>query len=67
MATTTASNPTTPEPEGAADRLRASFARLTNSQKILLMVAIAAVVALIVASNTWLQQADYRILFSNIS
>ena len=67
MATTTASNPTTPEPEGAGDRLRAAFARLTNSQKILLMVAIATVVALVVASNTWLQQADYRVLFSNIS
>jgi flagellar M-ring protein FliF len=50
-----------------SERLRAAFARLSNQQKIILMVALAAIVALIVASNTWLKQSDYRILFSNIS
>lgn len=49
------------------ERLRYALGQLTNQQKILLMVAIAAVIALIVASGTWLKQADYRILFSNIS
>jgi len=53
--------------ENLADRLREALARLSNQQKILLMVAIAAVVAIFVASSTWLKQADYRILFSNIS
>ncbi|MBK7425034.1 MAG: flagellar M-ring protein FliF [Propionivibrio sp.] len=49
------------------DRLRSALARLSNQQKILLMVSVAAVIALIVASSTWLRQADYRVLFSNIS
>ena len=57
-------------PAGAdnlTDRLRFALTRLSNQQKILLMVAVAAVIALAVASNTWIKQADYRILFSNIS
>ena len=62
---------TTPEaPEAAenlADRVRQALARLTNQQKILLMVAIAALIALAVGASTWLKQSDYRILFSNIS
>jgi flagellar M-ring protein FliF len=51
----------------SAGSLRAALARLSNQQKIMLMVAIAAVIALLVASSTWLKQADYRILFSNIT
>ena len=62
---------TTPEaPEAAenlADRVRQACARLNNQQKILLMVAIAALIALLVGASTWLKQSDYRILFSNIS
>jgi len=50
-----------------ADRLRESLARLNNQQKIVLMVALAAIIALLVASSTWIRQADYRVLFSNIS
>ena len=53
--------------DNLTDRLRNALARLNNQQKILLMVAIAAVVAIIVASNSWLKQSDYRVLFSNIS
>lgn len=53
--------------DNLTDRLRSALARLTNQQKILLMVSIAAIIALIVASSAWLKQADYRILFSNIS
>lgn len=48
-------------------RLREALARLSNQQKVMLMVAIAAIIALIVASNTWIKQSDYKILFSNIS
>ncbi len=55
------------ETENLSERLRGAFARLSNQQKIVLMVALAAVVALLVASNTWFKQSDYRILFSNIS
>lgn len=60
----------TPAPAGTdnlTDRLRNALARLNNQQKILLMVAIAAVIAIVVASNSWLKQSDYRVLFSNIS
>lgn len=53
--------------ENLNDRLRSALARLSNQQKILLMVSIAAIIALIVAGSTWLKQADYRVLFSNIS
>ncbi len=49
------------------ERLSAALGRLNNQQKILLMVALAAVVALFVASGSWLKHADYRVLFSNIS
>ena len=59
----------TQNPAGAdnlTDRLRYALTRLSNQQKILLMVAFAAAIAILVASSTWLKQADYRVLFSNI-
>ena len=49
------------------NRLRFALTRLSNQQKILLLVSLAAIVALVVATSTWLKHADYRILFSNIS
>jgi flagellar M-ring protein FliF len=48
-------------------RLRQALARLDNQQKLLLMFAIAAVIALLVGAVLWSKQADYRVLFSNIS
>jgi len=64
----TGTNPNIPaSADSLTDRVRFALSRLSNQQKILLMVAIAAVIALVVASNTWIKQADYRILFSNIS
>ena len=62
----------TEPPSAAADatpleRARQALGRLSNQQKVLLMVAIAALAAIIVAGSTWLKQSDYRILFSNIS
>lgn len=69
MAATTNSADNAANAEAAgnlADRLRASLARLSNQQKIVLMVALAAIVALLVASNMWFKQADYKVLFSNI-
>ena len=60
-------NNTTASANNPGDRLRYALGRLTGQQKILLMVAIAALVALLVASSTWLKQADYRVLFSNIA
>lgn len=55
------------DPDNLTDRLRFALTRLSNQQKVLLMVAVAAVIALFVASSTWIKQADYRVLFSNIS
>ncbi len=49
------------------ERLRTAFGRLNNQQKILLMVAIAALVAMLVASAIWVRQPNFRILFSNIT
>ncbi len=63
----TAANTTRAGPDDLTDRLRYALTRLSNQQKVLLMVAIAAIVALLVASSAWIKQADYRVLFSNIS
>lgn len=57
---------TTTRTDNPGDRLREALSRLTSQQKILLMVAVAAIIAIAVAASTWLKQADYRILFSNI-
>ena len=57
---------TTTRTDNPSDRLRYALSRLSNQQKILLMVAVAAIIAIAVAASTWLKQADYRILFSNI-
>ncbi len=67
MAVTETSAHLTADPDSLADRLRYASSRLSNQQKVLLMLAIAALAAIIVASSTWLRQADYRVLFSNIS
>ena len=66
-ATGTTTQQTTESTENLSDRLRSALARLTNQQKVLLMVAVAAIIALAVASSTWIKQSDYRVLFSNIS
>ena len=64
----TGSNTNTPAgADNLTDRLRFALTRLSNQQKILLLVSLAAIVALVVATSTWLKHADYRILFSNIS
>ena len=67
MATTGIPSQVEPGTENLTDRLRSALSRLSNQQKILLMIAVAIIAALLVAGNTWLKQADYRILFSNIS
>ncbi len=49
------------------DRAREALARLTDKQKVVLMVSIAAVFALVVVAGSWLRQNEFRVLFSNIS
>lgn len=48
-------------------RLREAFARLSTQQKILLAVALAAIIAILVGTYLWSKQPDYRVLFANIS
>jgi len=49
------------------DRARLALSRLDNSQKLVLMLAIAAVVTLAVGGLLWSRHGDFRVLFSNIS
>jgi flagellar M-ring protein FliF len=52
---------------GPLDRLRQAFEQINSQQKILLAVAIAAMVALVVGTMLWSRQPDYKVLFSNLS
>lgn len=66
MAATT--NNTTNKADGnLSDRLRETLLQMSNTQKVVVMISIAAFIALLVASSTWLKHADYKVLFSNIS
>ncbi|WP_226447764.1 flagellar basal-body MS-ring/collar protein FliF [Ferribacterium limneticum] len=49
------------------DRLREAFNRLGSQQKIVLMVAIAALIALVVGAILWSRQPDWKVLFSNLT
>jgi flagellar M-ring protein FliF len=49
------------------DRLREAFGRLSNQQRVLLMVALAAIIALIVGTVLSSRQPEYKVLFSGIS
>ncbi|MGE5384948.1 MAG: flagellar basal-body MS-ring/collar protein FliF [Betaproteobacteria bacterium] len=64
MATNT--NPAAP-PASQVSRLIDAFGRLATQQKLTLLVAVAALVAVIVAGVLWAKQADYKVLFSNLS
>lgn len=66
----TASPEITAEPAPAAtplERLREAFDRLSSQQKMLLMVAVAAIVALLIGTLLWSRQPDYKVLFSNLA
>jgi flagellar M-ring protein FliF len=64
-------NPTAAPGAGGASafrqRIEAGLARLSNQQKLALIVALAAVVVLIVGSLLYGQRPDYKVLFSNLS
>jgi flagellar M-ring protein FliF len=66
MAATT-NNPTKNTDGNLSDRLRETLVRMSNTQKVVVMVSIAAFIALLVGSTSWLKYADYKVLFSNIS
>lgn len=48
-------------------RLRDGFNRLSAQQKMILLASVAAIIALIIATVLWAKQADYKVLFSNLS
>jgi len=52
---------------GPLDQWRQAFARLNNQQKVLLMVALAAMLAILAGGWLWSRAPDYRVLFSNIA
>jgi flagellar M-ring protein FliF len=55
---------------GAANtltRLRESLDRLNSQQKLMLAVAVAAIIAILVGTFMWARQPDYRVLFANLS
>ncbi len=55
-----------PGQTGVAARF-AGFARMHNQQKLGLMLAIAAVIALLAGAWMWSQSPDYRVLYTNVS
>ncbi|MDR1995078.1 flagellar basal-body MS-ring/collar protein FliF [Azonexus sp.] len=67
MAATTETTAGTAPGGNPAERLRAAFNRLTEQQKIIFLVGLAAVVAIIVGAILWSRQPDWKVLFSNLS
>jgi flagellar M-ring protein FliF len=60
--------PTSPQaPPPASTPLLQGFFRLTNVQKVLLLVGVAAAIAVTVAFVSWARTPDYRVLFSNVT
>lgn len=51
----------------ALGRLRGGFGHLSNQQKLGLMFAVAAIIALLSGSWMWSQTPDYKVLYSNLS
>ncbi len=48
------------------ERLRDAFNRLGMQQKLMFMVAVAALIAVVVGTVLWSQQPDWKVLFSNL-
>lgn len=67
MAATTETTAGTVPAGNPAERLRESFNRLGNQQKIIFMVTLAAIIAVIVGSILWSRQPDWKVLFSNLN
>ena len=67
MATSSAAPNTDPAPANLLDRVQQALGRLNSQQKMILLVAIAALIALVVGAMLWLRQGDYRVLFSNLA
>lgn len=66
MAATTDTTAGTTPGTNPLDRLREAFNRLNEQQKMLLMVAVAAIVAVIIGTVLWSRQPNWKVLFSNL-
>jgi flagellar M-ring protein FliF len=67
MAATTETTAGTAPEQNPVERLREAFNRLGSQQKIVFMVAIAALVAVVVGAILWSRQPDWKVLFSNLT
>src|SRR5574343_1022994 len=67
MAATTETVADTTPAGSPVERLREALNRLDAKQKLAMMVAVAAIVAMIVGSVLWSRQPEWKVLFSNIS
>jgi len=67
MAATTETTAAAAPGENPAERLRAAFNRLTDQQKIVFLVGLAAIVALIIGAVLWSRQPEWKVLFSNLT
>ncbi|HEX6736372.1 MAG TPA: flagellar basal-body MS-ring/collar protein FliF [Azonexus sp.] len=67
MAATTETTAGTAPGGNPAERLRAAFNRLTEQQKIIFLVGLAAIVAIVVGAILWSRQPNWKVLFSNLT
>ena len=67
MAAATETTAGTAPESNPVERLREAFNRLGEQQKIIFMVAVAALVAVVVGGILWSKQPDWRVLFSNLN
>ncbi len=67
MAATTETTAGTAPDANPLERLREAFNRLGEQQKMIFLVAVAALIAVIVGSILWSRQPDWKVLFSNLT
>nr|MBL8412052.1 flagellar M-ring protein FliF [Dechloromonas sp.] len=67
MAATTETTAGTAPGTNPVERLREAFNRLGEQQKIIFLVAVAAVVAIVIGAILWSRQPDWKVLFSNLT
>mgnify|MGYP003381371763 FL=1 len=67
MAATTETTAGTAPDGNPVERLRDAFNRLGSQQKLVFMVAVAAIFAIIVGTILWSRQPDWKTLFSNLT
>lgn len=67
MAASTETIADTPPGANPLERLREAFNRLGEQQRIIFLVAVAALVAVVIGAVLWSRQPDWKVLFSNLN